>query len=521
MKSTLNKKDDINATIVIELEKADYQEQVDKSLNQLRHRADIPGFRKGKVPKGIIQKMYGKSVLVDEINKIVSEEVANYIRDNNVKVLGEPLPDNSEDKMVDLDKDENYVFHFDVGLTPEFEMPVDKSIELTNYIVELEDDLLNKQIDAYKQNFGNYLKVEEESVDTDLIKGVLTELENGNVKEGGKVIENAIIMPSYIKDEEIKKSFIGAKVGDKVAFDPKKAYENNMAEVASLLQTTKEDAEKIDSEFSFEINEVTRFQEAEINQELFDKVLGEGAVTTEEEFRNKVKENLEAQFRPNADHLINHEARDIIVERMKDVKFPDEFLKRWLKETNEGRSDEDIEKDYPLLLEDLRYHVVRQRIIEDNELKVESEEIDELAKDVARAQFAQYGMSNLPDDMLQNYAKSLLENQETVRNLFDRVLDNKVLDWLKENVTVIEKKVSTEEFNKIVTEHSHKHDEDADGEHVHDETDEHNEEAAETETKDLDKEVKKAEKEENKKAKKESKKEAKEEKKDEDESQKA
>ncbi len=465
MKSTLNKKDEVNGTIVIELEKADYQEQVNKSLNQLRLRADIPGFRQGKVPKGVIQKLYGKSVLVDELNKIVTEEVSNFIRENNLKVLGEPLPDNSEDKQVDLDKDENFVFYFDVGLTPEFDTVVDKSIELTYYNVELEADLLEKQIDSYKQNYGTYLTVEEESIETDLLKGTLTEIENGEVKENGSVIENAVLMPSYLKDEQIKKQFVGAKVGESVVFNPKTAYDNNEAEVASLLQTTKEDVADINSDFRFDINEVTRYKEAELNQELFDKVFGEGAVKTEEEFKEKIQKDIESQFKPNADHLIIHEARDIIVEKMSDIQFPDEFLKRWLKETNEGRSPEEIDEDYPKILEDLKFHVARQKIVEDNDIKVEFTDVEELAIEVAKAQFAQYGMTNLPADVLQNYAKTLLEKQETVQNLFERATENKVIDWLKENVTLIEKQVSTKEFNEIMSEHSHEHGEHDEHEH--------------------------------------------------------
>jgi trigger factor len=473
MKSTLNKIDEVNGTILIELEKADYQDKVDKSLNQFRQRAEIPGFRQGKVPKSVIQKLYGKSVLIDEINKIVTEEVSNFVRDNKLKILGEPLNDQSEDRQVDLDKDENYKFYFNIGLTPEFDLKLGKEIEHTYYSVDLEEDLLNKQIDAYKQNYGSYLKVEEESVETDLIKGTLTEVENGEDKENGKVIENAILMPSYIKDEASKAKFIGSKVGDNIIFNPKTAYNNNEAEVASLLQSTKEEIKDVNSDFRFEINEVTRYKEAELNQELFDRVLGEGGATTEEEFRTKVKEQLEKQFKPNADHLFIHEMRDIIVEQMKDVKFPDEFLKRWLLESSENRTEEQVEEDYPKILEDLKFHIAKQKIIEENEIKIEFKDIEELATEVARAQFAQYGMTNLPADVLQNYAKSMLEKEETVQNLFEKATEDKVIDWLKENITVIEKIVSSKEFNEIMTEHSHLHSENvADENEVESETEE-------------------------------------------------
>ena len=459
MKSTLNKTDDVNGTIVIELEKADYQEKVDKSLNQYRQKANIPGFRQGKVPKSVIQKMYGKAVLVDEINKLVTDELGNYIRENKLKILGEPISDDSEEKQVDLENDELMKFYFDIALTPEFELVLDKETQLNWYHVKLEDELFEKQMDAYKQNYGTYVSVEGEAKDTDLIKGTLTEVEAGVDTENGQVIENAVLMPSYVKDETVKNSFIGAKVGDSVVFNPKTAYDNNEAEVASLLQTTKDKVADINCDFRFDIKEVTRYQEAEMNQELFDKVLGDGVVTTEEEFRNKVGAELNNQFKPNVDHLFIHEARDIIVEKMNDVQFPDAFLKRWLLESSEERTAEQVEEDYPKILEDLKFHIAKQKIVEEHEIKVEFSDIEALAAEVAKAQFAQYGMTNLPADVLQNYTKSLLEKEETVQNLVERATEDKIIQWLKENVTVVEKDIFSNDFNKMMSEHAHLHEE--------------------------------------------------------------
>ena len=468
MKSTLNKTNEVNGTIVIELEKADYQEKVDKSLTQLRQRAEIPGFRKGKVPKSVIQKMYGKSVLIDEINKIITEELSNFVKENNLKILGEPLADKTPENQVDLDKDETFKFHFNIGLTPTFDLNLE-DVEQAYYNVELEDDLVEKQIDSYKQNFGTYLKVEEEAVETDLIKGTLTEVENGEDKAEGMVVENAILMPSYLKEETIKSSFIGSKVGESIVFNPKTAYDNNEAEVASLLQKTKEEIKDINPDFRFDINEVTRYQEAELNQELFDRVVGEGAVASEEEFRAKVQEQILKQFKPGADHLFIHEMRDKIVEKMADIEFPEEFLKSWLLESNEGKNEEKIVEDFPLILDDLKFQIFKQKVIEENEIKIEFKDIEALAIEVARAQFAQYGMSNLPDDVLQNYSKSLLEKEETIQNLYEKATEEKVIEWLKTNINVVEKTVDSEEFNKIMSEHSHEHGEN----HNHDDHEQH------------------------------------------------
>lgn len=457
MKSTLNKTNDVNGTIVIELEKEDYQEKVEKSLNQYRQRANIPGFRQGKVPKGVIRKMYGKAVLVDEINKIVSDELGNFIRENKLKILGEPIADDSEEKQVDLEKDETMSFYFDVALTPEFELTLDKETELTWYNVKLEEDLLDKQMDGYRQNYGTYDSVEEEAKDTDLIKGTLTEMDGAQVKEEAEAIENAILMPSYVKDETTRNSFIGAKVGDSVVLNPMTAYDNNKAEVASLLQTTKETLGDATPDYRFEIKEVTRYKEAEMNQELFDKVLGEGVATSEEEFKEKIAAELTRQFKPSVDHLFIHQAKDLIVEKMKDVTFPDAFLKRWLLETSDERTPEQLEEDYPRILEDLKFHIAKQKIVEENELKVEYQDIEALAAEVAKAQFAQYGMTNLPADVLQNYTKSLLEKEETVQNLVERATEDKVIDWLKANVSVMEKEIYSKEFNELMGEHSHTH----------------------------------------------------------------
>ncbi|MDD2315147.1 MAG: trigger factor [Proteiniphilum sp.] len=480
MKSTLNKKDDVNGTIVIELEKADYQEKVDKSLNQFRQKANIPGFRQGKVPKSVIQRMYGKAVLVDEVNKLVTEELTNFIRENKLKILGEPISDDSEEMRVDLDKDEILTFYFDVALTPEFALPLDKDTEMTYYRVKLEDDLLEKQLDAYKQNYGTYASIEEEAKDTDLIKGTLTEMDGEKEKENGQLIENAILMPSYLKEETVKNQFIGAKVGDSIVFNPKSAYDNNEAEVASLLQTTKDHVKDINADFRFDIKEVTRYQEAELNQELFDRVLGQGVVTTEEEFRTKIASELGNQFKPNADHLFIHTAKDIIVEKMKDVQFPDAFLKRWLLESNDKKTVEEIEADYPAILEDLKFHIAKQKIVEEGGIKVEYQDIEALAAEVAKAQFAQYGMTNLPADVLQNYTKSLLEKEETIQNLYDRATEEKIIDWLKDNLAVTEKEISSKEFSELMSEHAHEHGENTD--HHAEEGDNKEESALESES---------------------------------------
>ncbi|MFA5463446.1 MAG: trigger factor, partial [Dysgonamonadaceae bacterium] len=426
MNISLNKTDSVNGIITIEVERADFQENVDKSLNQLRRKANIPGFRPGKVPIGIVKKLYGVSVLSEEVNKLINSSLTDYIRENKLPLLGEPLPVENSEKELDLEKDEKFTFDFEVGLAPEIDLVFDKNDSLPYYKVKLEEELLEKQIDGYKQNFGTYDKVEESALETDLIKGTATEIEDGEPKEDGMVIENAILMPSYIKnDEETKARFVGANAGDEIVINPKKAYDND-AEVGSFLNIPKEEAAEVTSDFKFTITEITRFKEAEVNQEMFDKVLGEGVVSDEAEFRSKIEESLNNQFVPDTDYFFMKEARKMMLEKMEGLEFPEEFLKKWLKLTNEEATDELIEEDFPNILSDIKYQLAKGKITKDNEIKVEATDVQELAMQVAQMQFAQYGMSNLPVDMLQDYVKRMLEKKETVECLASRVVENKI-----------------------------------------------------------------------------------------------
>lgn len=450
MNVTLNKSDNVNGVISIEMERADFQGNVDKSLNQYRRQASIPGFRPGKVPMGVVKKLYGSAVLAEEVNKLINSTLSNYIQENKLPILGEPLPKEDPEKELDLEKDEKFTFEFEIGLAPEFDLTFDKETALPLYKVALEDELFEKQMEGYKQNFGTYDKIEESALETDLIKGKAVELENGEPKEDGIVVENAILMPSYIKnDEETKNRFVGANAGDEVIINPKKAYDNE-AEIASFLNIKKEDVAEVDSDFKLSIEEITRFKEAELNQELFDKVLGEGVATDEETFRAKVKEELSKQFAPDADYFFMKEVRKAILEKMEGIEFPESFLKKWLKLTNEEATDELIEQDFPNILNDIKYQIAKDKIVTENDIKTEASDVQELASQVAQSQFAQYGMSNLPAEMLQDYVKRMLENEETVKGLFARVVENKIVEWMKENITVEEIEIKSEEFSKVI-----------------------------------------------------------------------
>lgn len=448
MNISLKNIDAVSGIVKLEIGKEDYAGQVEKSLRNFRQKANVPGFRKGMVPMGMVKKMYGKHLLVEEVNKLISEKLFGYIRENNLNILGEPMPNQTEQKEIDFDTQEEFEFCFDVAFTPEFKVELSKNDKVPYYQVAIDEEMLTKQTDAYRANFGSYDKAEAVE-ETDMVKGTIAELENGSPKEGGIVIVDAVLMPVYLKDEAEKAKFIGANVNSVIVFNPNKAYEGAEAEIASLLKIEKEAVATLIGDFSFEIKEITRHKNAEINQELFDKVFGEGVVTSEEEFKNKIKEALLEQFTPQSDFKFLVDSRNLLVERVGKLSFADELLKRWLVASNEKNTPETIESDYPKIVEDLTYHLIKESLVNENGLKVEDADIEGFAKRVAKAQFAQYGMLSVPENVLDNYAKDMLKNKQTLQNIIDRTVEEKLAGWLKEQVELDVKEVSADEFGKL------------------------------------------------------------------------
>ncbi|NDV45998.1 trigger factor [Paludibacter sp. 221] len=439
--------DQNNATLTISIEKADYADKVEKTLRDYRKKANMPGFRPGMVPMNLMKKMYGKSILAEEINKQVSETLYDYIRENNINILGEPLPNETEQPEIDFDTQENFEFVFDIAIAPEFDVNLTQKDKITYYNIKVSDDMIDNQVKAYTGRYGKYIQ-EEEVEEKDMVKGDLFELEGGKVKDGGIHVEGAVLTPAYMQDEDQKKLFVGAKKGDVIVFDPKKAYEN-VNEVSSMLKISKEQAETFNSECQITIEGITRYHEAEVNQELFDKIYGEGIVKTEAEFHEKIKESIQVNLKEDSDYKFALDARDTLVKKLKDVQFPDEFLKRWLITTNETLTAEKLGEDYPKMIEDLKWHLTKDKLMKANDIKVEPAEVEEYAKKVARAQFAQYGMIGIEDDILTNYAQDMLKKEDTIRNIVDKVAEDKVLATVKKSVKITEKEVSIEEFNKM------------------------------------------------------------------------
>lgn len=449
MNVSLKKNDDaVSGIVKLEIVKDDYAGLVDKSLRSVRQKANVPGFRRGMVPMGLVKKMFGKQVLVDEVNKLVSESLFNYIRDNGLRVLGQPIPNMTEQKPLDFDKDENFEFCFDVALAPEIHIELSKEDKLPFYQVIVDDEMVNNQVQSYRANFGSYDKVEEVE-EADILKGTVAELENGAPKEGGIVVEEVILRPSYLKNEEEKAKFIGAKVNTVVVFNPNKAYDGAEADIASLLKMDKENVAGIDADFSFEIKEILRHKDAELNQEFFDKIVGENAVSSEEEFRGKIKESMTEQFAPQSNFKFLTDARDMLEAKVGELKFADEVLKRWLQVANENSTREKIDEDYPRLVKDLKYQLIKDELVRRNALRATDDDIEQFAERVAKAQFAQYGMMFVPGDVLKNYATDMLKNKQTLQNVAERVIEEKLAEWLKEQVELEVKEVTADEFGKL------------------------------------------------------------------------
>lgn len=438
--------DSSNAVLTLSIEKADYAEKVEKTLRDYRKKANVPGFRPGMVPVGLLKKMYGKSIMAEEINKIISDELFGYIRENNINILGEPLP-SDDDKDIDFGTQENFEFSFDLGLAPEFEVELTGKDKVDYYNIAVSEEMIENQVKSYTSRFGKYTQ-EEEVVEKDMVKGELLELADGKVNEDGHKISDAVLTPAYMKDEEIKAKFVGAKKGDVIVFNPMKAFENE-AEISSLLKISKDEAKHITSDFQITIDGITRYVESEVNQELFDKVYGEGAVATEEEFRAKIKASIAENLVQDSEYKFGVDARDMLVKKFDSLVFPDAFLKRWLLATNKNLTAETLEEDFPKMIEDLKWQLIKDKLAKKNEVKVEAEDVDAYAKQVARAQFAQYGMVGLDDAILENYAKDMLKKEDTLKSIIDRVAENKILASVKTAVKLTEKEISIEDFNKL------------------------------------------------------------------------
>jgi len=436
----------VQGLLTVSMEKADYQENVDKALKDARKKVQMPGFRPGMVPMSLVQKMYGKSIKADEINKLLQEKVFGYIKDNKIDMLGEPLPNEEKEAGMSLD-DDNQTFYFDIALAPQFNAEIGKDDAITYYEIKVTDEMVNNQVKAYTQQNGHYEQVDSYE-ENDVIKGQLVELNaDGTAKDGGIVVEGATLMPQYIKAAAQKKLFAKAKKGDVIKFNPKKAYEGNAIEISSLLNKKKEEVEGIDADFSLTIQDITRFVESELNQEVFDRVFGKDTVKDEAGFRAKVEESLAQSFVPDSDYKFLLDVRAYLMEKAGKLEYAEDLLKRIMK-ANKPDAEQD-EETFKRSLEELTWHLIQEKLVEKFSIKVEDADVKAMAREATRAQFAQYGMMNIPDELLDNYSKEMLKKRETVDGLVNRAIESKLTAALKKEVKLKSKKVTIDEFNKL------------------------------------------------------------------------
>ena len=445
--------DKINGVLKITIEKDDYQGEVDKTLKNYRKQANIPGFRKGQAPIGMIKRQFGMQVKMDVINKILGDKLNGYIIDNKIAMLGNPLPNEAQVEQ-DLEKDGPFEFIFDIAVAPEINVEINGNDEIDHYSIDVDDKLVDQQVDMFRSRAGHYDKVEEyDAAQNDMLKGDLRELDaDGNAKEDGIVVEQAVLMPEYIKVEDQKSLFDGAKLGSVITFNPKKAYPESNAEIKSLLKISDEQAEGLTSDFTFLVTEISRFVKAEVNQELFDQVFGEGNVNDEADFRQKVAESIKTQFSNDEEFKFMLDIRKYAEDKVGEVAFPDELLKRVMKSNNQDKDDKFIEDNYAASIKELKWSLIKNELMEANELKVEKEDVVKVVKDIARMQFAQYGMSNVPEEYLDNYVDKIMKEEKNLESYIERASDIKLAAALKKVVKLNEKTVSLDEFNKIMSE---------------------------------------------------------------------
>jgi trigger factor len=442
--------DKINGLMTITIEQADYQEAVEKKLKDYRKKAQVPGFRPGMVPMGLVKKQYGTAVKADEVNRILGEKLYEYVRENKIQMLGEPMPAEGQ-KPQDLAGDGPFEFVFDIAVAPEFKAELTNKDKIDFYTIKVDDKLIDDQVQMYASQAGEFVEAKEWS-GNDTLKGDLRQLDaKGNTLEGGITTEGGMIMPSYMKGEDEKKKFDGAKLGDIITFSPKKAYPDNDAEVAALLKVEKDQVKDLDCEFSFQITEIRHFQPAAVDAKLFERVFGEG-VKDEADFRQRIADTLKAQLVANSDYKFLQDVRKYVEKKVGDLQFPEALLKRIMLQNNQDKGEEFVEKNFAASIAELKWHLIKEQLVAAAQIKVEEADLKAVAKEAIRAQFAQYGMSNVPDDVLDNYAAEQLKKRENVDNFVDRAVDVKLTAALKGIVKLNEKEVTLDAFNKMMQE---------------------------------------------------------------------
>ena len=429
MNVTLDKNGNVSGVLTISLVEEDYQAEVKKQLAELGRRRPIKGFRPGHVPAGLLKKYYGGQVTAEVVDQVVSRELTNYIRENNIDLLGEPML--SPDTKVDMVNEKDFSFKFDLGFAPEFELKLDKRVKVPYYNIEVSQEMIDNQNDAFKKRFGTQVAGEVADEDA-LLRGSMVELaEDGTAKEDGIKVERTIVSPKYLKDDDEKAKFVGKKVGDELVFNPGKGAGGNVTELAAMLNIDKDQAADVKSDFNFKVEEILVNKDAEMGH------------------FEKVKEMLAGQLKNDSNYRFTLDAEQVLKKKVGDLEMPDDFLKRYLVSINKDADQAKIEEEYPRTREEIVWQLIKEKVARTYDVKIEQDDLMRLARIYASQQFAQYGMGNLPDDMLDRYAGELLENKDYSREISRRAFEDKVFATIRDNVSLNEKTVTVEEFNKL------------------------------------------------------------------------
>jgi trigger factor len=442
--------DELNATITLKISPEDYKEAVEKELNNYRKKAQVKGFRPGKAPLPLIKRMVGTHIITQEVDKLVSESLNNFLNEENLHLLGQPIPSESQ-QPVDLENESEHTFLFDIGIAPVIDIAVDQKIQIPYYKIKVDKDIVDQEIDRHRKQYAK-AQTGDNITETSYVRGSILQIDKkGNPIENGISVENTLISIEVIKDEKEKTKFVGKKVNESINFDIKKAYPNNM-EIAGILKIEKNMVDDLDPLFSFTPTDITIYTPAEINQEFFDKLYGEGVVNSEEEYREKISKEFERFYETESEYRFGIDAKEKILSSL-DIKLPSEFLKRWLKiGDREGKITEEIlEKEFPDFEKDTKWQLIKGHLIEKQEIKVTEEEIRKEARLFTENQFVQYGLplNAISEEHMQSFIDKNLEKEEDRHRFAERSAEKKVLNFLKENVKLTRKTLSFDDFKKL------------------------------------------------------------------------
>lgn len=449
MNITKENLNDVNIVLTISIEKADYEETVATALKEYRQKAVIPGFRPGKIPAGLVQKRFGKAILAEEVNKVLTKSLSKYIVDEKLAILGEPLPNEEMQKTIDFDKDEVFEFVFDIGLAPKVDIVIDKSSKYDYYLIKVDEEMINSRVGQIASQYGSNHPADDVD-EKSLVRGDYTQLgADGNELENGISAGGILVAVDRVKDENIKNSFIGKKASDTLVFDPVVAF-GSRHEVGHMLNISHEKADTLEGEFKFEIKEIDVFKPAEVNEELVKLIYGEESETkTVEQFREKVKDEIAKSLLQSSEVKFARDTHDVLVENIK-TELPEVFLKRWLKLRNDGLTDDQIEADFGNFMKDLKWQIIRDTIIKSHNLDVSEEEALNFARQFAFSQFYQYGYYNVSDEQIDSYAKTILGKEEEKERIYRILYEDKVMAVIKEEAEIVEKVVTNEEFESMM-----------------------------------------------------------------------